>query len=141
MDRIADFLSELPIGLIIFIIALALGMFGRDKDAPQEARPPRQAARQPGPPPAPSTFASDDRRAREQRALRQQQEQREVITFGGLEFGSRDALFRDDEPDTRRGETKFGFDKSEWGQTKYGFDESEWGSSFGERKNPDPIIR
>lgn len=132
MDQITDFLSDLPIGLIIFIIALALGMFGRDdKKQPQEA-PRQQQARQPEQPAAPSIFASDDRRAREERAQRQQEARGEVMEFGGLEFGSSDALFQDEKGD--------GYD-SQWGKTKYGFDESEWGSSFGDKKNPDPIIR
>ena len=135
MDRIADLLADLPIGLIIFIIAIALGMFGRDDKKKQEPSAPRRATRTPGQPAAPSIFASDDRRAREDRAMRQQQqEQREVITFGGLDFGRPGSLFdeRNDDVDNR---------DSQWGKTKYGFDESEWGSAFGERKNPDPIIR
>jgi hypothetical protein len=131
VDRIADLLADLPIGLIIFIIALAFGMFGRDDKKKQAQSSPRQATRQPGQPAAPSIFASDDRRAREQRRA---EEQGEVITFGGLDFGRPGSLFdeRNDDVDNR---------DSQWGQTKYGFDESEWGSAFGDRKNQDPIIR
>lgn len=135
MDQITDFLADLPIGLIIFIIAMAFGLFGRGDREPQGAPPPRQQARRPEAPIPPSVFASDERRAREERAMRQQQQQQgEVITFGGMDFGRPGSLFdeRDDDDDDR---------DSQWGKTKYGFDESEWGSSFGDRKNPDPIIR
>lgn len=131
MDRIADLLADLPIGLIIFIIALAFGMFGRDDKKQQDPAAPRRATRQPGQATAPSIFASDDRRAREQRHA---EEPREVITFGGLDFGRPGSLFDDRSDDA-------GSRDSQWGQTKYGFDESEWGSAFGDRKNQDPIIR
>jgi hypothetical protein len=134
VDQITDFLSDLPIGLIIFIIAMAFGLFGRGDRQQQAAPPPRQQARRPEVPTPPSVFASDDRRAREERALRERQQQGEVITFGGMDFGRPGSLFEegDDDDDDR---------DSQWGKTKYGFDESEWGSSFGDRKNPDPIIR
>lgn len=130
MDRIADFLTDLPIGLIIFIIAIAFGMFGKDDKKQPNTPAPRQMTRQQQAPSVPSTFASDDRRAREERAVREQQERGEAMTFGGLDFGRPGSLF--DEAEDR---------DSQWGKTKYGFDESEWGSSFGDRKNPDPIIR
>jgi hypothetical protein len=130
VDQIADFLSDLPIGLIIFIIAIALGMFGKDDKKQQEPAAPRQARSQSGQPPAPSIFASDDRRAREQRRA---EEQGEVITFGGLDFGRPGSLFDERSDEDNR--------DAKWGQTKYGFDESEWGSAFGDRKNQDPIIR
>lgn len=130
MDQVTDFLSELPIGLIIFIIALAFGMFSRDDKKEQPAPPERRQA-PPSEPMPPSVFASDDRRAREERAMRQRQEQEpgEVLVFGGMEFGRRGSLFEEDDRE------------SQWGKTKYGFDESEWGSAFGEKKSSDPIIR
>ncbi len=131
VDRITDLLADLPIGLIIFIIALVFGMFGRDDKKKANAPAPRQAVRTPDMPAAPSTFASDDRRAREERAMREQMAREEAIEFGGLDFGSSDALFRDDEHARA----------SQWGKTKYGFDESEWGSAFPDTKNSEPIIR
>lgn len=125
MDQITDFLSELPLGLIIFIIALLFGMFGRD-DKKQAEPPPREML--PEEPAAPSIFASDERRAREERAMRGQMTPEEAMPFGGLDFGSSDALFRDDERD------------SQWGKTEYGFDESEWGSAFPDKKSSEPTI-
>ena len=141
LDRIADFLADLPIGLIIFIIAMAFGLFGRGEKEQPDAPAPRQATRQPGQMAPPSVFASDERVICEHPAARAHRGRRELTTFGRLAFLANHPPCRVDEDDDRRDRTTFGFDKSEWGQTKYGFDESEWGSSFGERKNPDPIIR
>lgn len=127
VDTITDVLSELPIGLIIFIIALLFGMFGRDDKKQVEAPAPRREM-VPDEPAAPSIFASDDRRAREERAMREQVTPEEAMTFGGFDFGSSDALFHDDERD------------SQWGKTKYGFDASEWGSAFPDKKSSEPTI-
>lgn len=130
MNRITDILADLPIGLIIFLIALLFGMFGKDDKKKMNAPAPRREMipEQPAPP---STFASDERRAREERAMREQMAREETIEFGGLDFGSSDALFRDD------GNGR----DSQWGKTKYGFDESEWGSAFPDRKSSEPVIR
>lgn len=130
VDRITDFLTDLPIGLIIFIIAIVFGMFGKDDKKRADIPAPRRemASEQPAPP---STFASDDRRLREERAMRAEQERCEVITFGGLDFGSSDALFRQEQSER----------DARWGKTKYGFDASEWGSTFPDRKSSEPVIR
>lgn len=126
LDRISEYATDLPIGLIIFLVAIAFSIFGRDgkekdaKERPQHTPKPAQGTQER---PEPYTFASDERRAREER------EREEVLVFGGLEFGSSDSFFRDDE------------EESQWGKTKYGFDDSEWGSAFGERKSSEPIIR
>ncbi len=130
VDRITDILADLPIGLIIFIIALVFGMFGRDDKKKANAPAPRRAT-VPEEPAAPSIFASDDRRAREERAMREQMARQETIEFGGLDFGSSDALFRGEGNER----------ESQWGRTKYGFDESEWGSAFPDRKSSEPVIR
>lgn len=138
LDQITSFLSDLPIGLIIFLIAILFSFFGRGEN---EARQQRQPQREGTPERAPAdpfgfgdeerpthTFASDERRAREER---DQREREEVLVFGGMEFGRRGSLFDEDE-DNR---------ESQWGKTKYGFDESEWGSAFGDKKDSEPVIR
>jgi hypothetical protein len=133
VDQISDFLSDLPIGLIIFGIAMLFGLFGRDDKKQEQRAPSQRRVQRPASPPEPSTFASDDRRAREER----ERQQEEVLVFGGLDFGSRGSLFRDEEGDrnSQWGKTKYGFDESEWGS------DAQWGSSFGEKKNSDPVIR
>lgn len=130
VDRITDLLADLPIGLIIFIIAIVFGMFGKDDKKKTNAPAPRQATVSEEPA-APSIFASDDRRAREERAMREQMARQETIEFGGLDFGSSDSLFRGDGNER----------ESQWGKTKYGFDESEWGSAFPDKKSSEPVIR
>jgi hypothetical protein len=146
IDRLITFVSDLPVGLIIFLLAIAFSFFGGGKKKPGQA--PESAPRPAGdaqsmttssdpfgrrreaattPRSSQHTFASDERRAREERERQHQ----EVMVFGGLDFGSRGSLF-DDEGEDR---------DSQWGKTKYGFDDSEWGSTFGERKSSEPIIR
>lgn len=137
MDQITDFLSDLPIGLIIFAIAMLFGVFGKDDKKKQARQEPREVARQDpyareARPRSPTTFASDERRARDERAMREQRTPEDVIVFGGLDFGSSGSLFREDDTGDR---------DSQWGKTKYGFDDSEWGSTFGDKKSSDPIIR
>jgi hypothetical protein len=146
IDRIITFVTDLPIGLIIFLLAIAFSFFGGDKKKPgeEQQRTPRPAGgaqpnspsddpfgrrREATPPSRTSqhTFASDERRDREE----SERQQREVMVFGGLDFGSRGSLFENDDTDR----------DSQWGKTKYGFDDSEWGSTFGEKKNSEPIIR
>ena len=156
IDRLANFITDLPVGLIIFILAIAFSFFGGDKkkgtgnpdrvprqnEAPrpampsddpfgsrkQESRPDVFSRRKEAPRSGGYTFASDERRAEQERERRQE----EVLVFGGLDFGSRGALFRDDEDDGR---------DSQWGKTKYGFDDAEWGSTFGDKKSSEPVIR
>lgn len=162
IDRITQFLSDLPIGLIIFLLAIAFSFFGGDRKkatddpgrTPQQNEAPRPAMPADDPwtgrgdgqlssdmpkrrkedrPAGDFTFASDERRAREERERRQG----EVLVFGGLDFGSRGSLFRDEgnDRDSQWGKTKYGFDDSEWGS------DAQWGSSFGDRKSSEPVIR
>jgi hypothetical protein len=145
MEDITKFISDLPIGLIIFAIAMLFGMFGKDDKKKQARQQPREVVKQdpyarverPG---QASTYSSDERRDRDERAMREQRAPEDVIVFGGLDFGSSGSLFRDHGNDRKESGTQ-------WGKTKYGFDESEWGShnqwggNFGEKKNSDPIIR
>src|SRR5690606_6009482 len=134
IDRIGTLLSELPIGLIIFIVAIAFSFFGGDKKKPaaNPQRAPRQDEGQSpifteetyGHPreerPA-HTFASDERRAREER----ERQDEEVLVFGGLDFGRQGSLFEDEgDRDSQWGKTKYGFDDSEWSS------ESQWGRTF-----------
>jgi hypothetical protein len=152
LERIPELLSDLPIGFIIFAAAILFSFFGNDDKKKQADQKGRAPSRNEAPRPVATAdpyarerreqvermepaerpqgghiFASDERRAREER----ERQQEEVLIFGGLDFGSRGSMFRDEESDR----------ESQWGKTKYGFDESEWGSTFGEKKNPDPIIR
>lgn len=157
IERLIDWASNLPVGLIVFIIAIAFSFFGKDEKKQQQQQQRREETSRipegddvPGPiAPADAyareerpaaagghVFASDQRREREERARQQE----EVIVFGGLDFGRPGSLF-DDERDDR--DSRWG--ESQWGKTKYGFEEAEWGSEWGsgysDKKNPDPIIR
>jgi hypothetical protein len=137
VDQISDFLSDLPIGFIIFAIAMLFGLFGRDDKKQEQQAPAQRRTQSPAAPSAPSTFASDDRRKREEATARREREQQEVIVFGGLDFGSRGSMFAGDgnDRDSQWGKTKYGFDESEWGSA------NQWGGSFGEKKDSEPVIR
>lgn len=141
IDRITEFASDLPTGLIIFLVAIAFSFFGRDNR--QEAAEERQQRvptpdQEPETVPSSHTFASDERREREERTRQEERARQEVIVFGGLEFGSSDSLFRDEEDrESQWGKTKYGFEEAEWGSDW----ETEWGSAFSDRKSSEPIIR
>lgn len=112
LDRLLDIIRDIPLGTLIFIAALLWSFLGRGgRETPAETRPQRAEV----PPPEPSTYASDERRARE-----------EFDQFGGLEFGT---------PEDRYG------DANQWGQTTYGFEPTEWGSTFDDRDDEPRIHR
>lgn len=100
LDRLLDLIRDIPIGTLIFLGVLIWSFLGRK--SPETS--PDSRRRRPQAPPEPSTYASDERREREQ--------------WGHLDFGT---------PDDRYG------DANEWGQTKYGFEPTEWGSTFDDR--------
>lgn len=125
LDRLLDFLNDIPLGSLIFIGALLWSFIGR-KSKPEsgEARP-RPAQE----PPVVTTYASDERRAREEREQ-----------WGHLDFGSQDDRYAGasewghldfSSPDDRYN------DANEWGQTKYGFESTDWGSSFDDKNRAD----
>src|SRR5690606_4174909 len=161
LERLTNLLADLPIGLIIFIVALLFSFFNGDKKQPagDQKRMPRQdEAPQPAMPaddtsgrweerreaddlfgrPAEERpaggyiFASDERKAREKR----ERQDEEVLVFGGLDFGRQGSLFEDEgDRDSQWGKTKYGFDDSEWSS------ESQWGRTFEDKKDSEPIIR
>ncbi len=161
LERLTNLLADLPIGLIIFIVALLFSFFNGDKKQPagDQKRMPRQdEAPQPAMPaddtsgrweerreaddlfgrPAEERpaggyiFASDERKAREER----ERQDEEVLVFGGLDFGRQGSLFEDEgDRDSQWGKTKYGFDESEWNS------ESQWGRTFEDKKDAEPIIR
>src|SRR5699024_1112132 len=116
LDQITDFLSDLPISLIIFGIALLFGVFGRDDKKQQQETAPRESDI--APPEEPSTYGADERRYGNTMFEDQPE--------SAFKFGEDDEAFRDR---TQWGQTKFGFDANEWGST---FDESDdqWGGTF-----------
>lgn len=162
LERLTNLLSDLPIGLIIFVVALLFSFFGGDKKQPagdKKQLPRQDEAPQPAMPAEGSygwreerreaddmfgrptearpaggyTFASDERRARVEQE--RQREAEDVLVFGGLDFGRQGSLFEDEgDRDSQWGKTKYGFDESEWNS------DSQWGSSFGEKKDSKPVI-
>ncbi len=154
LERLTNLLADLPIGLIIFFVALLFSFFNGD----QKRMPRQDEAAQPAMPaddrsgqweerreaddlfgrPAEErraggyTFASDERRAAEER----ERQEEDVLIFGGLDFGRQGSLFEDEgDRESQWGKTKYGFDDAEWNS------ESQWGTTFGEKKDSEPIIR
>lgn len=100
LDQLLDIIRDIPIGTLIFLAVLIWSFIGRRGN--ETATEPRQRRTQA--PPEPTTYASDERRDRE--------------PWAHLEFAT---------PEDRYGDT------NQWGQTKYGFEPTEWGTTFDDR--------